>query len=160
MLTPKQEKYVQNLVKGMSQRKAYKNAFPESEKWKDTTIDNRASELFKKDEILGRYNELVKKADDEAIMSARERMLWLSRVVNGDEKDTVYLSVNGKNTPIQKTADINTKIKALDTLNKMTGEYTTKVEGTITALQKDMNAVNDIASQMSNVSEDDIDVST
>ena len=79
-LTPKQEKYVLNLVNGMSQRQAYLAAYPKSKKWKDKTIDNKASELFNKKEVLGRYHELLKKAEDEAIMSAAERKIWLSNI--------------------------------------------------------------------------------
>ena len=154
MLTPKQEKFVQNIIKGMSQREAYKNSY-NAKNMKDETIDNKASELFKKDEIRVRYDELIKKADDEAIMTARERMIWLSNVVKGNVTQTSYGS-DGQE--YKNEAYISDKLKAVDTLNKMTGEYTTKVEGTITALQKDMNAVNDIALQMSDVNEDDIDV--
>ena len=117
MLTTKQEKYVQNLVKGMSQRAAYKKAY-NVKKMKDEYVDSKASTLFKQVKIKQRYEELVKKAEDKAIMSAKERMLWLCDVINGKEKDFN-----------KKPADINTKIKALDTLNKMSGEYVTKVEG-------------------------------
>ena len=156
MLTPKQEKFVQNLVKGMSQREAYKKSY-NAKNMKDDTIDKRASELFNQGEILGRYNELIEKAQDEAIMSARERMIWLSNVVNGK---VTQLSYGSNGQEYENEAYISDKLKSIDILNKMTGEYTTKVEGTITALQKDMNAVSDIASQMNCVSEDDVDVST
>ena len=44
---PRHEKYVQNLVSGMSQRLAYRDAFPKSKSWKDTTVDSKASELWK-----------------------------------------------------------------------------------------------------------------
>lgn len=157
MLTPKQEKFVQNLVNGMSQRQAYRDAFPNSVKWKDNVVDSKASTMFNDGKILERYNELIEKAQDDAIMSAKERMIWLSNVVNGKVTQKSWGS-NGQE--YDNEAYISDKLKAIDTLNKMTGEYTTKVEGTITALQKDMNAVNDIASQMQNISEDDIDVST
>ena len=38
---------------------------------------------------------------------------------------------DGETHIYEKSADLNTKIKALDTLNKMSGEYTTKIEGNI-----------------------------
>lgn len=119
MLTTKQEKFVQNLVKGMSQRTAYKKAY-NTKKWKNEVIDSKASTLFKNGKVRERYEQLIKKAEDKAVMSAKERMLWLSNVIAGKIKD------NDK-----KCADISTKIKALDTLNKMSGEYVTKVEGSI-----------------------------
>ena len=115
MLTVKQEKFVQNLIKGMSQREAYKNSYDAS-KMKDETIDKRASELMQKGEIKGRYEELIKKTEDEAIMSAKERKKWLNDVIIGKIKQN------------KKQAKILDKIKAIDILNKMDGEYTSKVQ--------------------------------
>ena len=58
-LTPKQEKFVMALINGMSQRQAYKFAY-DCKKMKDTSIDVSACELFKKDKIQSRYNQLIK----------------------------------------------------------------------------------------------------
>ncbi len=72
MLTEKQELYLQNLIKGMSQREAYRNAYPKSKKWKDSSVDSRASNLLKIDKVLTRYQELKKeKAEDR-----RQKNLW------------------------------------------------------------------------------------
>ena len=130
MLTPKQERFIQNVVSGMSQRQAYKEAY-NAENMKDETIDSEASILFNDQKVSKRYQELIEELQDKAIMTAKERMEWLTEVVKGNIKDTVYYNVNGENTPIEKVADISTKIKALDTLNKMSGEYVTKIEGDI-----------------------------
>lgn len=127
-LTPKQEKFIQNIVSGMSQRQAYKDAY-DAENMKDETIDSEASILFNDQKVSKRYQELMEELKNKAIMTAQERMIWLTNVVNGDIKDTVYYNVNGVNTPIEKVADISTKIKALDTLNKMSGEYVTNIKG-------------------------------
>ncbi len=127
MLTPKREKFVQNLVKGMSQREAYKNSF-NAGNMKDATIDKKASELFKKEEIRGRYDELVKRLEDTTIMDAKERMKWLSKVIKGDVKEKYTYWDNGEQYDGEKEADLTTKIKALDTLNKMEGIYITKVQ--------------------------------
>lgn len=129
MLTVKQEMFVQNLIKGMSQREAYKKAY--NAKYKDEVIDVRACELFNSSKIQVRYKELMDQLEDKAIMSAKERMKWLSEVVKNEQKETVYYQVNGKSTPIERTADLNTKIKAIDTLNKMSGEYKTILEGNV-----------------------------
>ena len=122
MLTPKQEKYVQNLVKGMSQRKAYKSSF-DAKKMKDTTIDKKASELFQKEEIRGRYEELVKKLEDATIMNAKERMQWLTRVIKGEIK---IIKENNDETR-EDEPYMGDRLKALDILNKMTGQYVEKV---------------------------------
>lgn len=72
MLTDKQELYIQNLIKGLSQRQAYREAYPKSKNWKDKTVDNRASKLFNTYEVFTRYQELQKeKAEDQ-----RQKNLW------------------------------------------------------------------------------------
>lgn len=125
------ERFVQNLIKGMTQRQAYKEAF--NVDYDDNAIDVKASQLFNTDKVKIRYEELLQQLENESIMSAKERMIWLTNVINGKEKDTTYLSVNGETTPIEKTADLNIKIKALDTLNKMDNTYqqNIKVSGNI-----------------------------
>ena len=111
----------------MSQRQAYKEAY-NAEKMKDETIDVRACELFNMSKIKVRYQELMEKLEDEAIMTARERMIWLSDVVKGKIKHTSY---GGNGEEYENEAYISDKLRAIDTLNKMSGEYVTKVEGNI-----------------------------
>ena len=41
---------------------AYRVAYPSSKRWKEKTINNRACELSKVKEVLGRYNELQEQA--------------------------------------------------------------------------------------------------
>lgn len=127
ILTIKREKYVLNLINGMSQREAYKGAF-DAKNMKDATIDKRASELFQKGEVKGRYDELLKEIKNKSIMTAEERQIWLSKVIKGEIKDTYHYFSDGEYIEEEKESDINAKIKALDTLNKMTGEYIQKVE--------------------------------
>ena len=64
-LTTKQEIFVQRLIEGNSQREAYKFAY-EADNMKDETIDKRASELFSKGEIKGRYEELLNEHKEKA----------------------------------------------------------------------------------------------
>ena len=127
MLTPKQEKYVQNLIKGMSQRDAYRNAYPDN-KSNDKTIDETACRLFNDSKIHARYEELIKKTEDETIMNAKERRKWLTKVINGEIKHTSY---DGNGNEYENEAYISDKMKAVDILNKMDGEYITKFEGDI-----------------------------
>ena len=127
----KHEKMVQLKVKGYSQRQAYKEVY--NNNMTDEQIDIQASKIFNTPKVCLRYEELMEELKEDAIMSAKERMIWLTNVINGKEKDTTYLSVNGETTPIEKTADLNIKIKALDTLNKMDNTYqqNIKVSGNI-----------------------------
>lgn len=128
-LNIKQEKFIQNIVNGMSQREAYKNAY--NAKYKDNVIDIRACELFNSSKVQVRYKELLAQLEDKAIMSAKERMIWLSKVVNGEILEDVPLMTDineDKVNTIKCPTKLDTRLKALDTLNKMSGEYTTKVE--------------------------------
>lgn len=112
MLTPKQEKFIQNIVSGMSQRQAYKDAY-NAENMEDKTIDEAASRLFNDSKISARYQELIDKLEDETIMTAIEKRRML------------------KEMAINKENSVTDRIKAIDTDNKMAGEYTTKIEGDI-----------------------------
>ena len=82
-LTQKQEKFVQALISGKSQREAYKEAY-NAANMKDTTVDKRACELLKNGKVAGRYEAL--KAEEEARQrekysldrdKALESYLWL-----------------------------------------------------------------------------------
>ena len=115
----KNEKFAQGIFEGLSQRKAYRAAFPSSKKWKDSTVDSRASELYNTSEILGRLKELQEEAASDSVMSVIERKKWLSELVED----------------FGTAAD---KIRAIDILNKMDGVYTTKFEGTISAKLEDL----------------------
>ena len=57
-LTPKQEKFIQNIVSGMSQRQAYKDAY-NAENMTDESIDVEACKLFNDTKISLRYQELM-----------------------------------------------------------------------------------------------------
>ena len=79
-LTPKQEKFIQGIVSGkLSQREAYKQAY-NATKMKDETIDKKASILFSKGEIRGRYEQLISEYSKEAIykrLNAEEDLIWI-----------------------------------------------------------------------------------
>lgn len=104
------EKFAQCIAGGMSQRKAYRAAFPRSENWKDETVDSKASVLAKSEKVLERLKELADISTNAAIMSATERKKWLTRIMESDEEET------------------KEKLKACDILNKMEGSYIEKVE--------------------------------
>ena len=103
------EKYAQGLANGLTQRNAYKAAFPNSANWKDTTVDKRASELYNTGAVLGRYKELCAQATSKAILTATQRKEWLTEVILSDAEET------------------RDKLKAVDILNRMEGEYIDKV---------------------------------
>ena len=69
MLTPKQEAYCQALARGMTQRRAYIEAYPHAAKWKPESIDAKASALFAEDKVRIRYEELVEEAARASVAS-------------------------------------------------------------------------------------------
>lgn len=103
---PRHEKYVQNLVSGMSQRLAYRDAFPKSKSWKDTTVDSKASELFGK--VVERYNEILAEQKDDALLTRWEKRKLLADMARDAENQC------------------SDRIKAIDTDNRMENEYAAK----------------------------------
>jgi hypothetical protein len=79
------EKFVQNVISGMSQRKAYIDAYPKAAKWKEQTTDSRASELFRK--IIGRYNELMEEHKAKALWTRERAVEELLSMLEDSKKD-------------------------------------------------------------------------
>ena len=103
---PRHEKYVQNLVSGMSQRLAYRDAFPKSKSWKDTTVDSKASELFGK--VVERYNEILAEQKDDALLTRWEKRKLLADMARDAGNQC------------------SDRIKAIDTDNRMENVYAAK----------------------------------
>ena len=114
MLTAKQEKFVRNLIEGRTQREAYKNSYNASNML-DKTIDENACRLFNDSKIRARFEELQEELAKASILSATQRAIILSNIATNEEEDT------------------NSKIKAIDTLNKMSGEYVQKIDANVNA---------------------------
>lgn len=80
--------------------------------------NTNASKLLQNTTIANYIKELSEKLKDERIMTAKDRQVLLSDIARDDE-----------NKP-------NDRIKAVDTLNKMTGEYTVKVDAKVEQSEK------------------------
>lgn len=104
------EKFAQGIACGLSQRKAYIEAFPNAAKWKDTTVDPKASNLANDSKVSARIAELQREASSAAIMTAVQRKEWLSQIIQSATEET------------------RDKLRAVDILNKMDGEYIDKVQ--------------------------------
>lgn len=128
MLTAKQEKFIQNIVKGMSQREAYKDAY-DTKRMSDNAIDREASLLMKNPKIAQRHKELVDAIAKPTIMTAQERLEYLSGVIRGTECEKITVVVEGEPVEVDAPASIKNRLSAIDLMNKMQGEYTTKIEG-------------------------------
>lgn len=84
-LNKNEEKFVRNLFMGDSQRIAYKDAFPQSKKWKNETVDSKACILAKTEKIKARLEELreeyKKHISIDAIMSADEVLEGIKELI-------------------------------------------------------------------------------
>lgn len=130
MLTAKQEKFVRNLIQGMSQREAYKNSY-DAENMTDKSIDEEACRLFNDSKISSRYKELQDKLENAVIMTAQQRLEYLTGIIRDTEREHRVEVCEGELHEYDEPADLNTKLKAIDIMNKMQGEYVTKIEGDI-----------------------------
>jgi hypothetical protein len=79
----------------------------------DKTINEKASLLAGQDKIRARVKELREQVVSPKIISAQKRKEWLTEVIE------------------DPNIDINARLKASDQLNRMEGEYITKVEGNL-----------------------------
>ena len=85
-LTPKQEKFVQALIAGKSQREAYKEAY-NAANMKNEVIDVRASELLKKSKVKVRYEELVNENKQKALYTLENSindLIWIKEKAKED----------------------------------------------------------------------------
>lgn len=130
MLTAKQELFVNKIIEGMSQADAYRAAYS-TKKMNDKTIHEAASRLASDSKVAARLAELRGQLTKASIMTAQQRLEYLTRIVNGTEKEIIPQVVGGTVVEIEASTAIKTRLNALDIMNKMTGEYVTKVEGSL-----------------------------
>lgn len=112
MLTPKQEKFAQSIVEGMSQADAYRSAYS-TKRMADKTIWENASRLMADSKVKARVQELRDRIATDSIMTAQERLEWLTELIKNTEEGTTD------------------RLRAIDIMNKMQGEYVQKVEANV-----------------------------
>lgn len=86
--------------------------------YSDNYANANACKLLENDRVVEYIKQLSEKAQDERILTAKERRVILSDIARDEG-----------NSPTDR-------IRAMDTLNKMTGEYTVKVDTTVKTSQK------------------------
>lgn len=119
MLTPKQEKYIRNLVSGMSQYEAYRNSY-DAKNMKRSTIDRRASELFCKSEIRARYDELIAEANENVKIKAEDILRELKSIAFANGTD--YAEIRNNEVLFKDTNELDIdKKKAIATIKQTRG---------------------------------------
>ncbi len=125
MLTPKQEKFVQGLVAGLSQRKAYINAGYSTKGHTETTIDANASRLFNNSKVLARFNELMSQHKEKALWTREQAindLIWVKEQARNSMIDEKF--DNGYVRQGTSTAYIN----AIKELNALEDVYPDKTQ--------------------------------
>ena len=124
-LNTRQKKFAEYYVQsGNTVQSAIKAGYSEN------YANGRAYELLENVGVSEYIKELTNKAKDDRILSAKDRQLLLSEIANS------------------KAEDATDRIKAIDTLNKMTGEYLNKVEVN-GFLKTETSKLDDLIKQMS-----------
>ena len=138
-LTKPQEKFIQELLKGNTQRQAYIKAYPSKKNWKENSLDSNASTLFKQQKVRQRYDELlnemreietektkwtreqsietlryvieVNKKDLERIEAAAEEELELLHrmMIEDPERATLYIKEILKKRKARRASQVNNK---------------------------------------------------
>lgn len=85
-LTPKQEKYVQGLFAGLSQREAYKQAYS-CNNWTDNAIDVAACKLSGNAKVVLRLKELTDELKERNIVTVERVMAEYAKIGFADLKD-------------------------------------------------------------------------
>lgn len=137
-LTPKQEKYVQGLVAGLSQRQAYIEAGYSSKNKTDNYLDVEASKLLKNPKVYQRYQDLFEEHKQKALWTremAINDLIWL--------KEQAGNSIRNQDEGYVRQGTANAYISAIQELNKLEDIYPDK-DQTIT-LNGAVNFIDDIS---------------
>lgn len=126
-LTQKQEKFVQGIIAGLSQRQAYRKAFVSSQKWKDAAVDSEASRLLNTTKVLVRYRELLKQFSNMALWSREQAFNEYEWLKNKAKQDIETEGV--------RQANSNAFLGAVEGMNNMAFTDLEKVD---TKLSKDI----------------------
>ena len=112
MLTYKQEEFAKKIVEGMNQADAYRFTY-NAKKMSDNAVYREASLLVSNPKVAQRIKEMRDDLSTSSIMTAQERLRWLTELIQSDE------------------VSIGDKLKASDQMNKMQGEYVQRFSGDV-----------------------------
>jgi len=83
-LTPQQERFARNVVSGMTQADAYRDAYPAAKRWKDDSIHNKASALMRNAQVAARVADGTKVASERASITKADVLMEAARLARFD----------------------------------------------------------------------------
>ena len=83
-LTPQQERFARNVVSGMSQADAYRDAYPAAKRWKDDSVHNSASALMRNPQVSTRVADGMKIAAERAAITKADVLREAARLARFD----------------------------------------------------------------------------
>jgi len=93
-LTEKQRKFADNIILGKSQYESYITAYPSSIRWKRKAVDNKASELIKKDNVINYINEFndeYEKTRKQELQYDRDKLLIDFMYLKDKSKESIEI---------------------------------------------------------------------
>lgn len=117
-MNAQQKKFCEEYVKnGLNGKRAYLSSYKSCKK--ESTAEVNASKLLRNTKVQEYISQLQSELRSKAIMSATERMEFLSSVVSGELKES---SLDG-----DKEVKMGDRLKAVEIMNKMDGSNTENI---------------------------------
>lgn len=151
-LTAQQEQFATGIASGLNQAEAYRQAYPNSRKWKDESVWSRASILAKHAKVQARVSEMLEKATKANDVTVERIVKELALIAFGSKKAVMHWGPKGvqlidsdtltddqaalvaevKETTSQTGGSLSLKthdkVKALELLGRHVGMFIDKTE--------------------------------
>ena len=105
-LTQNQELYCQARLRGLSQRAAYREAYPRSQKWKDSAVDSAASRLESNSKVSARLEALNKQAAKKSRISKSKLLNRLDSLADKASEHVTFKDIEGREYVDKDTANV------------------------------------------------------
>jgi phage terminase small subunit len=120
-LNAKNEAFAVGIASGLSQADAYRQAFPQSVRWKDKTVHEKASRLAADGKVKARIQELLDKAASANDVTIERIVAEVVKVAFANQRDLMNWGPNG------------VKLKASDELTDEQAAAVSEVSESISA---------------------------
>ena len=116
-MTTRQEMFAELVASGMTQREAYRKVYPNSRKWKDSSVDSQASILAKTQKVSQRLRAARKEAAETARLSRDAKLEMIEEDLARAVKDhdrygmialiKLHNEMTGDNAPEKKVVTLD-----------------------------------------------------